>query len=47
MLFRSVKTIDNHRQSIGKKLNVTDRVVLAEIANRAGLTVADAERPRV
>jgi DNA-binding CsgD family transcriptional regulator len=46
-LYRSVKTIDNHRQSIGKKLNVNDRVALAEIANRAGLTVADAERPRL
>ncbi len=46
-LYRSVKTIDNHRQSIGKKLNVTDRVVLAEIAKRAGLTVADADRARV
>ena len=45
-LYRSVKTIDNHRQSIGKKLHVTDRVVLAEIAKRAGLTMADAERMR-
>lgn len=46
-LHRSVKTIDNHRQAIGRKLAVDDRVHLAEIAKRAGLTLADAERPRV
>lgn len=46
-LHRSVKTIDNHRQAIGRKLEVDDRVHLAEIARRAGLTVMDAERTRV
>ena len=47
VLYRSVKTIDNHRASIGKKLAIDDRVKLAEIAFRAGLTVRDAERERV
>jgi DNA-binding CsgD family transcriptional regulator len=46
-LHRSVKTIDNHRQAIGRKLAVDDRVHLAEIAKRAGITLADAETPRV
>lgn len=47
ILGRSVKTIENHRTSIGDKLKVDDRVHLAEIARRAGLTVLDAERHRV
>jgi DNA-binding CsgD family transcriptional regulator len=47
MLHRSVKTVDNHRQSIGKKLKLSDRIALAEIARRAGLKLEDAERPRV
>lgn len=47
ILGRSVKTIENHRTSIGDKLKVDDRVHLAEIARRAGLTVLDAERLRV
>lgn len=47
VLYRSVKTVDNHRASIGKKLAIDDRVKLAEIAFRAGLTVRDAERERV
>lgn len=47
ILGRSVKTIENHRTSIGEKLKVDDRVHLAEIARRAGLTVLDAERQRV
>lgn len=47
VLHRSYKTVDNHRASIGAKLKVDDRVKLAEIARRAGLTLADAERPRV
>jgi len=45
-LFRSVKTIDNHRAAIGQKLKVDDRVTLGEIAHRAGLTLKDAERER-
>lgn len=47
VLHRSFKTIDNHRQSIGTKLKVEDRVQLAEVARRAGLTLRDAERVRV
>lgn len=47
ILGRSVKTIENHRTSIGEKLKIDDRVHLAEIARRAGLTVLDAERRRV
>ncbi|MCC6426108.1 MAG: hypothetical protein IT435_04735 [Phycisphaerales bacterium] len=46
-LHRSYKTIENHRGSIGKKLHLDDRVKLAEIASRAGLTLADAERTRI
>jgi len=46
-LNRSVKTISRHRDSIGKKLVQSDRIKLAEMAWRAGLTVADAERKRV
>lgn len=37
-LHRSVKTVESHRTSIGAKLKVDDRVHLAEIARRAGLT---------
>lgn len=47
VLHRSYKTVDNHRAAIGAKLKVDDRVKLAEIARRAGLTLTDAERPRV
>lgn len=46
LLFRSAKTIENHRQSIGRKLKLDDRVKLAEVARRAGLTVRDADRTR-
>lgn len=47
MLYRSPKTIDNHRQSIGRKLGEHRGVRLVELAQRAGLTVRDAERKRV
>ncbi|MCC6677651.1 MAG: hypothetical protein IT436_10950 [Phycisphaerales bacterium] len=47
VLHRSFKTVDNHRQSIGAKLNLEDRVQLAEVARRAGLTLRDADRTRV
>lgn len=46
-LFRSVKTVDNHRAALGKKLAINDRIKLAEVALRAGLTLKDAERKRV
>jgi DNA-binding CsgD family transcriptional regulator len=47
ILHRSEKTIDNHRSHIHEKLRVGDRVALAEIARRAGLTLADSDRTRV
>ncbi|MBM4109414.1 MAG: hypothetical protein FJ255_11510 [Phycisphaerae bacterium] len=46
-LFRSEKTIETHRSSIGRKLGIDDRVNLAAVALRAGLTLADAHRARV
>jgi DNA-binding CsgD family transcriptional regulator len=46
-LHRSAKTIENHRSSIGRKLNLDDRVQLAELACRAGLMTRDADRKRV
>ena len=46
-LYRSVKTVDNHRAALGKKLAINDRIKLAEVALRAGLTLKDAERKRV
>ncbi|MDX2016738.1 MAG: LuxR C-terminal-related transcriptional regulator [Planctomycetota bacterium] len=46
MLGRSVKTIEHHRESIGRKLHINDRVALANLAHRAGLTFADAARAR-
>jgi DNA-binding CsgD family transcriptional regulator len=42
ILGRSVKTIEHHRESIGRKLHINDRVALAALAHRAGLTFADA-----
>lgn len=47
VLFRSEKTIERHRDSIHSKLHVGDRAELVKIATRAGLTLSDAERPRV
>lgn len=46
-LFRSVKTIEKHRESIGRKLVVTSRVELGRIATRAGLELRDAQLPRL
>ncbi|TVQ61222.1 MAG: helix-turn-helix transcriptional regulator [Phycisphaerales bacterium] len=45
ILHRSVKTIEWHRVSLGNKLGVTNRVELARIAIRAGLTTL-ADQPR-
>jgi len=45
-LFRSVKTIENHRESIGRKLKKTRGVDLACIAHIAGLLVEDSSRKR-
>ncbi|HLP84619.1 MAG TPA: LuxR C-terminal-related transcriptional regulator [Phycisphaerales bacterium] len=47
LLYRSEHTIVSHRKAIGAKLGVDDRVKLALIARRAGLTVRDVERTRV
>lgn len=45
-LFRSVKTIENHRESIGRKLKKTRGIELACIANNAGLVAEDSTRKR-
>ncbi len=47
VLHRSEKTVDHHRVSIYEKLNVHDRVALADIARAAGLKVEDSGRRRV
>ncbi len=47
ILHRAPKTIENHKASVGKKLEESDRVKLAEISRRAGLSVDDATRTRV
>lgn len=41
-LHRTEDTIEDHRNSMGKKLGVDDRVQLAAIARRAGLRLEDA-----
>lgn len=46
-LHRSPKTIENHRNTIGKKLDACDRQSLLDMAKRAGLTLDDAQRRRV
>lgn len=46
-LHRSVKTIENHRESIGRKLKRTRGVELAGIAQSAGLMVEDSKRQRM
>ncbi len=45
-LFRSVKTVDKHRTTIMDKLAAHDRLKLARIASRAGLTLRDAGKSR-
>lgn len=47
MLHRSEKTIQNHRDSIGSKLGLANRVHVAAMARRAGLTPEDARKTRV
>ncbi|MEM9374248.1 MAG: LuxR C-terminal-related transcriptional regulator [Planctomycetota bacterium] len=47
MLCRSEKTIQNHRDSIGAKLGLSNRVKVADVAKRAALTRRDAKRVRV
>ena len=41
-LFRSQKTVETHRQSLGRKLGVNNRVELARIAIQTGLAPLDA-----
>jgi DNA-binding CsgD family transcriptional regulator len=45
-LSRSANTINDHRKSIARKLGVTKRARLAEVAQIAGLTPEDATRVR-
>lgn len=47
VLARSEKTIESHITAIHNKLGVRDRVEMSEIARRAGLSLADADRQRV
>lgn len=46
-LFRSVSTINRHRESIGEKLGVTDRADLIMLARKAGLEMEDAAKNRM
>ena len=46
-LHRSVKTIENHRIALGRKLRKANRVELAILAREAGLRVEDAALRRV
>lgn len=43
-LHRSVSTIDRHRERIGEKLGITDRIDLVAMAREAALEVVDATR---
>ena len=45
-LYRSPKTIDKHLESIATKLRISSRLQLARVAQRAGLTIRDSDRPR-
>ncbi|MBL4591319.1 MAG: hypothetical protein JKY96_05100 [Phycisphaerales bacterium] len=47
VLFRSAKTIENHRESISKKFGRVQGVELARIAREAGLLPSDHDRKRV
>lgn len=44
-LFRSIKTIEGHRVSLGNKLGVGNRVELARIALRRGIVTPDQAMP--
>ena len=45
VLFRSVKTVEGHRVSLGSKLKISNRVELARIALRCGLITLDTPLP--
>lgn len=47
LLHRSVSTIDRHRERIGEKLGITDRVQLISLAREAALTVEHAKKTQV
>lgn len=46
-LYRSVKTVEGHRVSLGAKLKVTNRVELARIALRCGIITLDTPAPEL
>lgn len=46
-LHRSVKTIEKHRDSIARKLDIRSRVHLAKVARDAGLELRDAHLERL
>jgi DNA-binding CsgD family transcriptional regulator len=46
-LNRSISTINRHRESIGEKLQLTDRAQLVRLANIAILQTSDAKRNRI
>ena len=46
-LFRSQKTIETHRQSLGRKLGVGNRVELARIAIQTGLSPLEGVQPDI
>ena len=46
-LYRSVKTIENHREAIGRKLKRTRGVELTVIAQSAGLSIEGSKRIRM
>ncbi len=47
ILSRSPKTIESHKEGIGRKLKVTDRAKFIEIAKNAGLDIDMVHRQRV
>lgn len=46
-LHRSIKTIENHRISMGRKLGIGNRLEIALMANNAGLRPSDSELRRI
>lgn len=47
VLFRSVKTVEGHRVSLGSKLKISNRVELARIALRCGLITLRTPLPEI
>lgn len=46
-LHRSIKTVENHRISMGRKLGIGNRLEIALLANNAGLRPSDSELRRI